>query len=158
MLADLSAGAIGSYEDWLATWLAESRRMARVATAWSNETLEAQRAIAAMVAHAIAETEMALTEEAPQNPVTLLARLGETARATALGCAEASVMAQERLGRIMRDDGVLPAVGPAWLPRAVVLATVAADLLTAYTALEGRMRWWSGPATPAERSAVHRRG
>jgi predicted unusual protein kinase regulating ubiquinone biosynthesis (AarF/ABC1/UbiB family) len=158
MLAHLSAGAIGSYTYWLDTWLEESRRMARLATAWSDETLEAQRAIAATVADAIVETEVALTADAPQPPVTLLARLGETARATALGCAEAGIMAQERLGRIMRDEGVLPAVGPVWLPRAVVLATVAADLLTAYTALEGRARWWSGLTTPTERSALHRRG
>src|SRR4051812_49260702 len=138
MMAYLYAGAIGSYEYWLDTWLAESRRMARVATAWSNETLEAQRVMAAMVADAIVETEMALTAEAPQTAVTVLARLGETARATAFGCAEAGVMAQERLGRLMQDEGVFlfPAVGPVWLPRAVVLVTVAADLLTAYTALE----------------------
>src|SRR5436190_2197808 len=136
MMAYLHAGAIGSCECWLDTWLAESRRMARVATAWSNETLEAQRVMAAAVADAIVETEMTLTAAAPQTPVTLLARLGETARATAFGCADAAVMAQGRLGRIMRDEGVLPVVGPAWLPRAVVLVTVAADLLTAYTALE----------------------
>src|ERR687885_1466953 len=80
MLADLSAGAIGSYEYWLDRWLAQSRRMARVATAWSNETLEAQRAIAVTVADAIVETEMALTAAAQQPTMTLLARLGETAR------------------------------------------------------------------------------
>src|SRR5919201_2137533 len=158
MLADLSAGAIGSYEYWLDRWLMESRRMARVATAWSNETLEAQRALASTASEALVETDMALTAAAPQPPVSLLARLGETARATAFGCAEAGVMAQERLGRIMRDEGVLPAVGPTWLPRAVVLVTVAADLLTAYTALEERARWSSGLVTPAERSALHRRG
>src|SRR5919199_2731360 len=158
MVADLSADAIGSYEYWLDRWLTESRRLARVAMAWSNETLEAQRAIAATVADALVGTEMALTAAAPQPPMTLLARLGETARATAFGCAEAGAMAQERLGRIMRDEGVWPAVGPTWLPRAVVLVTVAADLLTAYTALEERARWSSGLVTPAERSALHRRG
>jgi predicted unusual protein kinase regulating ubiquinone biosynthesis (AarF/ABC1/UbiB family) len=158
MLADLSAGAIGSYEDWLDTWLAQSGRMARLATAWSNEALGAQRAIAVTMADAIVETEMALAAAAAQPPVSLLARLGETARATAFGCAEAGVMAQERLGRVMRDEGVLPAVGPAWLPRAVVLVTVAADLLTAYTALEERARWWPSLATPADRSALHQRG
>jgi predicted unusual protein kinase regulating ubiquinone biosynthesis (AarF/ABC1/UbiB family) len=89
--------------------------------------------------------------------VSLLARLGETARANAFGCAEAGVMAQERLGRIMRDEGVLPAIGPTWLPRAIVLVTVATDLLMAYTALEERARWWPGLVTPADRSAVHQR-
>jgi predicted unusual protein kinase regulating ubiquinone biosynthesis (AarF/ABC1/UbiB family) len=158
MLPYLSAGAIGSYEYWVDRWLAESSRIVRVATAWSIETLEAQRAITATVADALVETETALTAVAAQPPMTLLTRLGETARATAFGCAEAGVMAQERLGRIMRDEGVWPAVGPTWLPRAVVLVTVAADLLTAYTALEERARWGSGLVTPAERSALHRRG
>src|ERR671926_17159 len=89
MLAELSASAIESYEYWLDRWLAQSRRIARVATAWSNETLEAQSAIAVTVADALVETEMALAAAAAEPPVSLLARLGETARATTFGCAEA---------------------------------------------------------------------
>ena len=138
---------------------APGEHAAGIARAWFDEGLGIQRDVTRAVQRTLEEVEAAIgdDDQAP-TPAAILTRVVDLARAGAFLCAEAGLIAQERFSRVARSAGWPLPPETAGLPRALVLATVAADIYGGYVALRDRGRWWPSLVGPSDWEAQHRRG
>jgi hypothetical protein len=134
------------------TWLEATR-------SWSDGALGSQRVPARAVRRSAEETRavLAAAHAVGGTPdLANLARLTDLSRARWFLWAGAGLTAAEISGRgIGAFSGAFPA---AYSPRALVLATVAADLCSGYAALRERSRWFPGLAAEEDWGLQHRRG
>ena len=139
-------------------WLGAGDRWVRGARAWAGELLDVQRDLGATARSAGEESRAALFVRGETlGPAEFAARVGDVARSSWFLWTEAGFAAQARLDRAVRGEGASP-LSAAWLPRASLLVTVAADLYTGYAALRDRARWWPELVRPSDWELQHRRG
>jgi len=105
MVTQQTAGAFDSattiYLGWVDASLNTSARITRVARAWFDETLGAQRDFATSMHKAWTDAQTAVSaDDAPTTPVMLLSRTGEIARQSYALWTEAGLKAQERYSRL----------------------------------------------------------
>ena len=102
------------------------------------------------VRHAIEETWAAFSAEGDtHNPALFLVRLADLARSNAFLWTEAGLQVQEHATRVVP-------VGQS-LARALVLATVAADIFVGYTTLRERAKWLPSLVQPRDWELQHQR-
>ncbi len=103
------------------------------------------------VGHAIEDTRAVFSADSDlRDPLVLTARLSDLVRSHSFLSVEASLKALEHYSRITH-------VGRR-LTRGLAISTLAADLLTNYTLLNGRGRIWSHLAQPKDWELQHQRG
>lgn len=105
---------------------------------WLNGATSAQLDLARQVERALVDIGEALAREPePLSPALFATRVGDVVRSNLFLSLEAALTIQERLVR----SGAVPTVWPAavrWLPRALVITSVAADLYAGYYTLRSR--------------------
>jgi hypothetical protein len=140
-------------------WLDAAGQLVRVASTCSVETLEVGADLAQAMGRAAVEVQAALpsTDEA-RHLAALVARTGDLGRSTAFLWAESGLKAQERLTRLTRSAWGERPPAAAWLPRALLLAVVAADIYAGYASLRAREQRWSGLVRPTDWALQHDRG
>jgi ubiquinone biosynthesis protein len=126
---------------------------------WIDTAVAAQAEVARRVERSFADISTALTtEDESLPPALLLARTGDLVRSSFFVSLETALQAQERIARI---DGVVPRLWPQpgrWLPRALVLTSVAADLYLGYVMLRNRARLAPRLVRPRDWELQHTRG
>jgi ubiquinone biosynthesis protein len=125
---------------------------------WLDGTVAAEVDLARHVERAFADLSAALASDAePSPPALLLTRLGDVVRSSLFLSLEAALRAQERLVR----RGVAPGLWPStarWLPRALLITSVAADLYAGYFVLRARARHTPSLVRPRDWQLQHDRG
>ncbi|MGB3683333.1 MAG: AarF/UbiB family protein, partial [Rubrobacteraceae bacterium] len=89
---------------------------------------------------------------------TFAARAGDLSRAQAFLWSAAGFAAGERLGRGAPGEGTSGFGAAEWLPRAMVIGTVAADLYLGYATLRERSKWAPNLVGEKDWELQHRRG
>lgn len=145
--------AMGPYRDWLDASLAANER-------WARGAFEAQKIMLGATRRSGEDAWDALAAENSSGPAlaALAARAGDLSRAQVFLWAATGFAAGERLGRAA-PGGLRSGFGAAeWLPRAMVIGTVAADLYLGYATLRERSRWMPSLVEEKDRELQHRRG
>ncbi|CAN5647964.1 hypothetical protein BH24ACT21_BH24ACT21_09770 [soil metagenome] len=137
------------YRDWLDASLAANER-------WARGAFEAQK-IMLGAARRSGEDIGGATGENPSGPA-LAARTGDLSRAQTFLWAAAGFAAGERLERSAPGETVSGFGKAEWLPRAMVIGTVAADLYLGYATLRERSRWAPKLVGEKDWKLQHRRG
>ena len=108
---------------------------------------------------ALEETRSALeaVTERP-DPAAVLASIADLTRSNAFLWLETGLKAPARLSPRLPGAGLEQPPAAVWLPRALVLATVATDIYTGYAALAERGKWCPSLGGPRELERQHRRG
>ena len=141
--------ATSVYRDWLDASLAANER-------WSRGAFEAQKVLLGAARRSGGDAlESAATSLA--GPASV-ARAGDLSQAQTFLWAAAGFAAGERLSRAAPGEAASGFGAAEWLPRAMVIGTVAADLYLGYATLRERSRW--APKLVGERDweLQHRRG
>lgn len=143
--------ATGMYRSWMDASLAANER-------WTRSAFEAREILLGASRRSGEEAREVLKEEGLSG-LTLAARAGDLSRAQAFLWAAAGFAAGERLGREVPGETSGAGFGAAeWLPRAMVIGTVAADLYLGYATLRERSRWTSKLVGEKDWELQHRRG
>ena len=150
MMPRWSAPADGTYRDWLEAFLDANER-------WTRSTFEAQKILLGAARRSGEDAGNALTTEGTSVPA-LGARAADLARAQTFLWAAAGFAAGERLGRAAPGEVPYGFGTAEWLPRAMVIGTVAADLYLGYTTLRERSRWAPKLVGEKDWELQHRRG
>ena len=149
MMPQWHALATGMYRDWLDASLAANER-------WTRSAFEAQKILLGAARRSGEEAQEILSGNL--SGPALAARSGDISRAQAFLWAAAGFAAGERLGRGAPGE-VASGFGAAeWLPRAVVIGTVAADLYLGYATLRERSKWAPKLVGEKDWKLQHRRG
>src|SRR2546426_6983978 len=115
-----------------------------------EETMKKQWILDKTVRHAIEETWAAFSADSnTHNPALCLVRLADLARSNAFLWTEAGLQVQEHATRVVP-------VGQS-LARALVLATVAADIFVGYSTLGERAKWLPSLVKPRDWELQHQR-
>ena len=150
MMPRWNTPAGGTYRGWLEAFLDANER-------WTRGAFEAQKILLGAARRSGEDAGEALTAE-DASVSALGARATDLARAQTFLWAAAGFAAGERLGRA-RPGEVPYGFGTAeWLPRAMVIGTVAADLYLGYTTLRERSRWTPKLVGEKDWELQHRRG
>ena len=137
-----------TYRDWLDASLAANER-------WTRGVFEAQKILLG-AARRSGEDARESTAANLSGPA-LAARTGDLARAQTFLWAAAGFAAGERLGRATPGEG--SGFGTTeWLPRAMVIGTITADLYLGYMTLRERSQWSPGLVGEEDWELQHRRG
>jgi predicted unusual protein kinase regulating ubiquinone biosynthesis (AarF/ABC1/UbiB family) len=119
----------------------------------------AETEVARRVERTFADISAALTtDDEPLPPALVLARTGDLVRSSFFLSMETALQAQERIARF---NAVLPSLWPQpgrWLPRALVMTSVAADLYLGYVMLRNRARCFPDLVRPRDWQLQHMRG
>ena len=95
--------------------------------------LRAREDVAWALQHALEQTQSALESAVERpHPTALVANIADLARANAFLRLETGLKAPARLSRLIPAAGLDQPPAVVWLPRALVLAAVAADIYTGY--------------------------
>ena len=125
---------------------------------WRAGVVTTQADLGRQVERALADVGAALAAETEPVPQALLmVRIGDVVRSSLFLSLEAALQVQERLVR----TGAAPAVWPPaarWLPRALVITSVAADLYAGYVALRSRAARAPKLVRPRDWQLQHQRG
>ena len=121
-----------TYHDWLETFLDANER-------WTRGAFEVQKILLGAARRSGEDAGEALTAGDTSVPA-LGARAADLARAQTFLWAAAGFAAGERLGRAAPGEVPYGFGTAEWLPRAMVIGTVAADLYLGYTILRERSR------------------
>jgi ubiquinone biosynthesis protein len=125
---------------------------------WIDGAVATPVDLARQVERALTDLGAALaTETEPLEPALLLARMGDVVRSNLFLSFEAALEMQERLVR----TGAAPTFWPPaarWLPRAMVITAVAADLYAGYVALRSRSTRAPQLVRPRDWQLQHERG
>ena len=92
------------------------------------------------------------------HPAAVAASIADLTRSNAFLWLETVLKGPARLGRAIPGAGLEQPPTVVWLPRALVLAAVAADIYTGYALLAERRRWCPSLGGPHELERQHRRG
>ena len=151
MMPQWYAMATGMYRGWMDASLAANER-------WTRGAFEAREILLGAARRSGEDArEVFATEEL--SGLTLAARAGDLSRAQTFLWAAAGFAAGERLGRETPRETSGAGFGAAeWLPRAMVIGTVAADLYLGYTTLRERSRWAPKLVGEKDWELQHRRG
>jgi predicted unusual protein kinase regulating ubiquinone biosynthesis (AarF/ABC1/UbiB family) len=126
---------------------------------WIDTAATAEAEVARRVERTFADISAALTtEDEPPPPGLLLARTGDLVRSSFFLSLETALQAQERIARF---NALVPSLWPQtgrWLPRALVLTSVAADLYLGYIMLRNRARCSPKLVRPRDWQLQHARG
>ena len=111
------------------------------------------------VQHALEETRSAVAAvvETP-HPAAVAASVADLARSNWFLWLETSLKAPARLSQLLPAAGMEQPSPLRWLPRALVLAAVAADVYTGYAVLGESAKWCAERGGPRELERQHRRG
>ena len=137
------------YRDWLDAFLAANEQ-------WSQGVFEAQKVLFGAARRSGEDTREALSQS-PSGPASS-ARTRDLARAQTFLWAAAGFAAGERLGRAAPGEVASGFGAPEWLPRAMVIGTVAADLYLGYATLRERSKWTPKLVEEKDWVLQHRRG
>ncbi|MDP8939223.1 MAG: AarF/UbiB family protein [Actinomycetota bacterium] len=148
MMPQWYALATSMYRDWLDASLAANER-------WTRGAFEAQKILLGAARRSSEDARESTRAENLSGPA-LAARARDLSRAQAFLWAAAGFAAGERLGRVAPGEG--PGFGAEWLPRAMVIGTVAADLYLGYATLRERLRWTPKLVGEKDWELQHRRG
>ncbi|MGF1470679.1 MAG: ABC1 kinase family protein [Rubrobacteraceae bacterium] len=142
--------AAGTYRDWLDEFLDANER-------WTRNAFEAQKIMLGAARRSGEDVGASVAARDPSGPATL-ARSGDLGRSQAFLWAAAGFAAGERLGRDAPGEGSSGFGTAEWLPRAMVIGTVAADLYTGYATLRERSRLSPRLVENEDWELQHRRG
>ena len=149
MMPQWYAMATGMYRGWIDASLAANER-------WTRGAFEAREILLGAARRSGEDAREVLATEKLSGPA-FAARSGDFSRAQAFLWAAAGFAAGERLSREM--PGETTGFGAAeWLPRAMVIGTVAADLYLGYATLRERSRWAPKLVGEKDWELQHRRG
>lgn len=140
----------GAYRDWLDASLAANER-------WFRGAFEAQGVLLKAARRSVEDTGEALTMEGASAPAFGV-RSADLSRAQMFLWAAAGFAAGERLGRASPGEIASGFAAAEWLPRAMVIGTVAADLYLGYTTLRERKKWSPKLVTDKDWELQHQRG
>jgi predicted unusual protein kinase regulating ubiquinone biosynthesis (AarF/ABC1/UbiB family) len=144
---------------WLGAALGAAGPLVRAAGSCATETLGVGADLARAMGCAAEEVQAALpSADEARHLAALVARTGDLGRSTACLWAESGLKAQERLTRLTRSAWGERPPAAAWLPRALLLAAVAADIYAGYASLRARQRRWSDLIRPRDWELQHARG
>lgn len=103
------------------------------------------------ITRAVEETMAVFTVDSTLfNPAAFIARLGDITRSHSFLWAETGLQVQEQYSR------AAPTAMAWW--RGLILATIAADIMSGYTTLRERARWWPPLVQPQDWELQHQRG
>lgn len=143
--------ATGMYRGWMDASLAANER-------WTRSAFEAREILLGAARRSGEDAREALAAEETSS-LALAARAGDLSRAQAFLWAATGFAAGERLSRGAAGETSGSGLGAAeWLPRAMVIGTVAADLYLGYAALRERSRWAPELVGGEDWELQHRRG
>ncbi|MGB3681287.1 MAG: hypothetical protein WA990_02255, partial [Rubrobacteraceae bacterium] len=138
------------YRGWLDAALDSNERLARGA-------FEAQKIMLGAARRSSEDLRAAMSVENTSGS-TFAARAGDLSRAQTFLWAAAGFAAGERLGRGAPGEGTSGFAAAEWLPRAMVIGTVAADLYLGYATLRERSKWVPKLIGEQDWELQHRRG
>lgn len=150
MMPQWYALAAGMYRDWLDASLAANER-------WTRDAFEAQKILLGAARRSTEDAREALADENLPGPA-LATRTGDLARAQTFLWAAAGFAAGERLGRAAPGEVASGFSTAEWLPRAMVIGTVAADLYLGYVTLRERKKFSPKLVGEKDWELQHRRG
>lgn len=155
----LATDTVDFYRGWLDASLNAGQRWKRVADTWVTEALSNEGALRRSVQRAVEETWASLTaQDVTQNTPAYFARMLDLARSNTFLWYEANLTTGEALSRVARNAGSRLPLGPQWLPRVLVISTVAADVYTGYIALRNRARVSPRLVSAQDWELQHQRG